>query len=85
MEEVDLAMEMRNRCRSYRRLLAPRQGEALLARLMAAAEWRGACRHAVRTFVWRGGAVALRTWLAQVAVALARQYALRRAASHRPL
>ena len=53
-----------------------------LTRLVATAEWRGACRHAVRTFVWRGGAVALRTWLAQVAAALARQYALRRAASH---
>ena len=67
--------------RLWQRVVRGRLG-AGLARLVAAAEWRGECRHAVRTFVWRGGAVALRTWLAQVAVALARQYALRRAACH---
>ena len=41
---------------------------AAFTSLEAGAQWRGMCRHAVRTFVWRGGAMAMRTWLAQVAL-----------------
>ena len=43
-----------------------RLGAAFMS-LEAGAQWRSMCRHAVRTFVWRGGAMAMRTWLAQVA------------------
>ena len=63
------------------RLASGRLGAAF-AHLVAVAQWRGACRHAVRTFVWRGGAMAVRAWLAQVALALSRAGSLRRATVH---
>ena len=38
---------------------------ATFASLVAAAWWRRMCRHAVRTIVWRGAAMAMRTWMDQ--------------------
>ena len=67
--------------RMRHRLASGRLGAAF-AHLVAASQWRLVCRHAVRTFVWRGGAMAMRTWLARVAVALSRKFTLRRAAHH---